>query len=64
VLRAREGKVSMTDGPYVETKEHIGGFMLIRAGNRDEALEVAALAPVLRYGGAVEVREAHYHEPE
>ena len=62
VIRSNGGKVSMTDGPYVETKEHIGGFMVIRARDRQEALDVAARSPVVRYG-AVELRETHYREP-
>jgi hypothetical protein len=39
-LRAQpDGKVRITDGPYLETKEHIGGFWLLKAANLDEALE-------------------------
>ncbi len=46
------GKVSMTDGPYIETKEHVGGFWVLEAASLDEALEwgrkaaVACRAPV------------------
>lgn len=64
VLRNTEAGVSMTDGPYVETKEHLGGFMLIRARDRKEALDIAARTPVLRYGGAVELREAQLADPD
>ncbi len=63
VIRYRRSKLSMTDGAYAETKEHVGGFMFIRARDRAEALEVAARAPVTRGLGAIEVREAHYIEP-
>jgi len=52
-LRAQpDGKVRVTDGPYLETKEHIGGFWILKAANLDEALEwgrkavVACRAPV------------------
>jgi len=52
-LRAQpDGKVRITDGPYLETKEHIGGFWILNAANLDEALEwgrkavVACRAPV------------------
>ncbi|MGI5215568.1 YciI family protein [Plantactinospora sp. CA-290183] len=39
VLRARDGEVLMTDGPYTEGKEHLGGFTVIRAPDLDAALE-------------------------
>ena len=41
-VRVRKGKVSTTDGPWVETKEQLGGYFLIEARNRDEAIQVAA----------------------
>ena len=63
VIRYRNSKLSMTDGAYAETKEHIGGFILLRARDRKEALAVAARSPVTHYG-AIEVRETHYTEPE
>lgn len=48
VVRAKEGDVLITDGPYAEGTEHIGGFTLIQAADLDEALEWAGkLAPVL-----------------
>ena len=46
----------MTDGPFADTKEVLGGFALIEAANLDEAIELAARVPVTRYGGVVEVR--------
>lgn len=49
---------SVTDGPYAEIKESIGGFIVIRAGSYEEALEIAKSAPVLELGGTVEVRMA------
>lgn len=56
LVRSVGGKVSMTDGPYVETKEHLGGFVLIEAKDRAEALEIAARDAMTRYG-TLEVRE-------
>jgi hypothetical protein len=54
-VRVRSGKLSVTDGPFAETKEQIGGFFLIEAGNLDEAIEVAAKWPSARIG-SIEVR--------
>jgi hypothetical protein len=54
-VRPRTGGASMTDGPFVETKEHLGGFILIEARDMNEALQIAAKIPVARFGG-VEVR--------
>ena len=55
VVRAEKGQVMLTDGPYGETKEHIGGFWVIRARDLDEALEWAGKATVA-CRSAVEVR--------
>ena len=55
ILRVRNGQVSTTDGPFIETKEQVGGFVLIEAADLNEALQVAAQIPVARYG-AIEVR--------
>ena len=46
----------VTDGPFAETKEALGGYYLLEADNLDAALEVAARIPAARLGGAVEVR--------
>lgn len=54
-VRVRNGKVSLTDGPFAETKEHIGGFFLIEASNLDEAIEIASKWPSARLG-SIEVR--------
>jgi hypothetical protein len=54
-LRLREGKPLVTDGPFVESKEAIGGFYLVECASIDEALEWAARLPEARIG-AVEVR--------
>ena len=45
-LRPRNGKVTVTDGPYAETKEHIGGFWMVEAADMDEALAWARKAVV------------------
>ena len=54
-LRGRNGKVSMTDGPFVETKEQLGGFTLLRARDLNEAIQLASKMPIARVG-TVEVR--------
>jgi hypothetical protein len=54
-LRVRNGKVSVTDGPFAETNEHIGGFILIEARDLNEAIQLASHIPACRLGG-VEVR--------
>lgn len=54
-LRVREGKRVTTEGPFAETREQLGGYFLINAKNRDEALEIAARIPAARVG-TVEVR--------
>lgn len=57
VVRCSEGKVSMTDGPYAETKEQMGGFWIIEATDLDAALEWAGKAAAA-CEGPVEVRPA------
>ena len=47
-VRVREGEVQMTDGPYIEAKEHVGGFTVLEAEDLDTALRWAA-----RYAGAI-----------
>ena len=54
-VRVRNGKISTTDGPFVETKEQLGGFYLIEAKDLNDAIQVAAKIPSARLG-AVEVR--------
>jgi len=48
----------VTDGPYVEIKESIGGMILIRANDYEEAAEIAKGCPILDFGGNVEIRMA------
>ena len=54
-VRVRSGKVSTTDGPYAETKEQLGGYFIIEAGDLNEAIRVASRIPGARIG-CVEVR--------
>jgi hypothetical protein len=54
-VRVRDGQTLVTDGPYAETKEALGGFYLIDVKDLDEALELAAKIPGATYG-AIEVR--------
>jgi hypothetical protein len=62
-VRRRKGRVSVTDGPFIETKEYLGGFLLIEAANRDEAVKIAGQTPVCGYG-AIEVRPIHEFPPQ
>lgn len=55
IVRKRAGQVSITDGPYVETKEFLGGFILIEAKDLNEAIRIAGQIPMARYG-TIEVR--------
>ncbi len=54
-VRVRNGKLSTTDGPYVETKEQLGGYYLIKAKDLNEAVQVASRIPGAKHG-TVEVR--------
>ena len=54
-VRVQGGKATVTDGPYVETKEQLGGYILVEARDMDEAVALAAEVPPARLGG-VEVR--------
>jgi hypothetical protein len=56
-VRVRDGKMSATDGPFMETKEVLGGFILIEAQDLDEAVRIAAGIPLAKLG-SVEVRPA------
>ncbi|MFI7277317.1 YciI family protein [Streptomyces sp. NPDC049879] len=54
-VRVRDGSVVLTDGPFTETKEQIGGIDVIECADLDEAVEVAARHPMARFG-MIEVR--------
>jgi hypothetical protein len=53
--RVRDGQVLTTDGPFAETKEHLGGFYLLECRDLDEAIELAARIPGARWG-SIEIR--------
>ncbi len=54
-VRVRNGEILTTDGPFAETKEHLGGYYVVECQDIDEAIEVAALIPGASHG-SVEVR--------
>jgi hypothetical protein len=55
-LRFGKSGVSVTDGPYAETKEQLGGFMLIEADDLNHAIRLMSKIPCMRMGGAIEIR--------
>jgi hypothetical protein len=55
-VRVQDGRTLTTDGPFVETKEALGGYLFFEADNLDAAIELASRIPAARLGGAVEVR--------
>jgi hypothetical protein len=61
-VRVRDGKQLLTDGPFAETREQLGGYMLIDVENLDEAIAIAARSPVARVG-TVEVRPVREGPP-
>ncbi len=60
-VRVEGGRTLMTDGPFADTKEVLGGFCLIEAADLDEALEFAGRIPTVRFGGVVEIRPTEPH---
>ena len=54
-VRVRDGRISVTDGPFAETREQLGGFFMIQAADLDEATAIAARIPSAK-DGSVEVR--------
>jgi hypothetical protein len=54
-VRVRNGKTMVTDGPFAETKEQLGGYYLVEAKDLDEAISIAARIPGARFG-SIEVR--------
>ncbi|MPZ83275.1 MAG: YciI family protein [Actinophytocola sp.] len=54
-VRVREGRTLITDGPFAETHEHLGGYYVLECRNLDEALELAAMCPMAA-DGSIEVR--------
>jgi hypothetical protein len=54
-VRVRDGRPMVTDGPFAETKEAVGGFDIIECGSMEEAVEIAAGHPIAEFG-TIEVR--------
>ncbi len=57
IMRTKDGRVTVTDGPYAESKEVVGGFFVIGADGYDEACRLAESCPHLKFGGRIEVRQ-------
>ncbi|MGN6166553.1 MAG: YciI family protein [Solirubrobacteraceae bacterium] len=55
-VRVQDGKTLVTDGPFVEMKEALGGYLFFEASDIDAAIKLAARIPAARMGGAIEVR--------
>jgi hypothetical protein len=55
-VRVQDDKTLVTDGPFVETKEALGGYLFFDADDLDAAIELASRIPAARLGGAIEVR--------
>jgi hypothetical protein len=55
-VRVQNGETLLTDGPFIDAKEHLGGYLVVEADDLDAVLELAARVPAARMGGAVEVR--------
>jgi hypothetical protein len=55
-VRVEDGRTLTTDGPFVDTKEALGGYVFFEADDLDAAIELAARIPAARMGGAIEVR--------
>ena len=60
VVRVRDGERLVTDGPYAETKEQIGGVFLTELSDLDEAIRIASLVPAAQYG-SMEIRPIVEH---
>jgi hypothetical protein len=55
-VRVRNGKVSITDGPFAETKEQLGGLMVLEANDLNHAIQLMSKLPCMRIGGSLEIR--------
>jgi hypothetical protein len=55
-VRVQDGRTLITDGPFAEMKESIGGYLIFEADDLDAAIELAAKVPAASMGGAIEVR--------
>ena len=57
VIRPQGGRAAVTDGPYAESKEVLGGYYIITAGDYEDACRVAETCPHIKFGGTIEVRQ-------
>ena len=62
-VQVKDGKTLTTDGPFVEMKEAVGGYLFYEADDLDAAIELAARIPAARMGGAIEVRPIGQYDP-
>jgi hypothetical protein len=62
-VTGRTGRV-ISDGPYPESKEAVGGFMIVEAANLEEAIAIAQTTPTVRYGTTIDVRPVHQSQEE
>ena len=56
-MQKTDGAVQVMDGPFAETKELIGGLVVVEAADYDDAVELARSCPQLKYGGRIEIRQ-------
>ena len=63
-VRSKNGKPVVSDGPFAETKEQLGGYHLLECRDLDEALAFARRVPTIAVGGTIEVRPVAYATPE
>ncbi len=61
-VRKQNGKPVITDGPFAETKEQLGGYHLLECKDLDEAISIALRIPTLPFGGTIEVRAVELSE--
>ncbi len=61
-MATRRGKIVVTDGPFAETKDGVGGYSLVRVANRAAAVDLGTRYPHAKWG-PVEVREIMYFDP-
>jgi len=57
LLRGSAGKLIITDGPFAEAKEVLGGYFVINANSLDEAVELSKSCPHIKYGSSIQVRQ-------
>ena len=60
-VRVEDGKTVTTEGPFIGTREAVGGWFILEADDLDAAIEVAGRVPAARYGGAVEIRPSEVY---